>query len=136
MRCSRSFRRSMASRMAMFCSQFSALTLSSRTWIADGQRVRALAADRLAQAYGVLDGFEREGDVLRRQFELSGDFLHGRLAPQLGLQAVARGERFIGDIPKRTADANGVVIPKIAPNLADNHRYGVGRKRTFCVTSK
>ena len=96
--------------------------------IADGQRVRALAADRLAQAYGVLDGFEREGDVLRRQLELSGDFLHGRLAPQLGLQAVARGERFIGDIPKRTADANGVVIPKIAPNLADNHRHGVGRK--------
>ena len=68
--------------------------------IADGQRVRALAADRLAQAYGVLDGFEREGDVLRRQLERF---------PARSARAPARlaGGRARRAIYRRYPEANG-----------------------------
>ena len=70
----------------------------------------------------------RQHHILLGHAQRLGDFAHAGLTVHLGHQAVARLQGFIGGIAQAAADADGVVIPQIAADFADDHRHGIGGK--------
>ena len=96
--------------------------------IDDVDGVAAVVIDRLKQGYGILDGLQRQHHILLGHVQRLGDFAHAGLTVHLGHQAVARLQGFIGRIAQAAADADGVVIPQVAADFADDHRHGIGGK--------
>ena len=68
------------------------------------------------------------GDFLLADPHLVGDF-HDRRLPQVFLcQGIPRIERLVRRIPEGAADADGIVVPQIASDLAQDHWHGISRE--------
>ena len=94
--------------------------------IHDIDGVATILIDRFKQGNRVLNGFERQYDVFFAHLHIPCHLRHGGLSSQLIGEPLARLESLVCRISKGARNTDLVVVPQVAANLADNHRYGIG----------
>ena len=88
--------------------------------------VAAVLVHRVGEGDGVLNRLQREDHVLLRQLHLRGDLRDAGVLVVARGECVAGLERLVGGVAQGARDADGVVVPQVAPDLADDHRHAVG----------
>ena len=86
----------------------------------------AVLIDRVEQRHGILNGLQRQHHILLGHVHLLGDLPHRRIAPQPRRQRVPGFQRAIGRVPHGARHADGVVVPEIPEDFADDHGHAVG----------
>src|SRR5690606_1254168 len=94
--------------------------------IHDVDRIPAVVVDGLKERDGILDRVEGVDHFFPGQAQLLGDLPDTGLGRVFVDQSVAHLKRLVSDVPQRTTHPDGVVVPQIPANFADDHRHGVG----------
>ena len=92
------------------------------------QRITAIGVDGLVETDRTLDGIQGVGDVFFADADFLGNFHKGWFPGVFAGQAFSGVDGLVGCVPEGAADPDGVVVPQIAPDLAQDHGNRIGRK--------
>ena len=90
--------------------------------------IAALGIYRFIETHGTLDGVQGIDDVFFFDADFFGNLFDGRLFLMGTDISFPHAERFVGGIAQGAADTDGVVIPQVTADLADDHRDCVSGK--------
>ena len=84
--------------------------------------VAAVCVDWVVKADGALDGIQGKYDIFLGDAGFFCNVVNGRFAGELFGKQLLGVDGLIGCVPQGAADPDGVVVPQVPPDFADNHR--------------